>query len=116
MKRFPVLGGSDAFIAFEQLHEILFIRETACICDFVDGKRAVGEQVFGDGDPDAVDIGQDRIAGIFFKYIGQVGRVLAELLCDIGHAERPVIVGADPFDHIQNIGRYAGIQKMADLE
>lgn len=116
MKRFPILCRRNPLIALEQLHEIFLIRETACICNFINRQGAVGEQILRDGDPDPVNIGQDRITGIFLKYIRQIGWVVAELFCNVSHGEWTVVVSADPLDDIQDISWYAGIQKVTDLK
>lgn len=42
--------------------------------------------------------------------------MVTELFRYVSYAERLVIVSADPFHHIQDIGRDTGVQEMADLE
>lgn len=116
MKRLPVLRGCDALLALEELHEILLVREAAHARDLQDGELPVEQQIFGDGDPRAVEVGQDRGTGIFFENRGEVGRVISEVLGDRGNRQRLVVVRPDPLDDIEHVGRNLRVQEPADLE
>ena len=110
MKLFILLGG-DAHQFGEGLYEVGVVPETALFTGVEHG-AALGQVLFGDGDPPGGDIFVDGGAGLGFKRPADIGIAEVEMSSDDGNLQPIGDVFVDILDNIVHQAGFVGSSRL----